>query len=225
MQENLYCISALVVNASEWQGALETMSALRSQARQAYGMYVRREFHTSEFLGGRGKYFPMTVSKAERARIYKRMLEGSLAACDIKVFNVVTPKKKVDWGFERLLNRIQRNLDDDDGMFLLLCDEGKEQFFRGISRKLRRHNPIPSRYGSGYRNMPVTRLIEDPVFLQSDRSLFIQLADMVAYALLLSERPKVVDPLGLNEVFEEIVAPYCVTKANANDPLGIVRVV
>jgi hypothetical protein len=112
----------------------------------------------------------------------------------------------------------------------ILADEGREHEITSALRRMRIHNPIPSRYGEWQpgvhtTNIPTQHIIEDPVFKPSHRSYFIQLADCVAFALLkretvLTER---VRKYGIQNAFVEILARACFSKASKNDPRGIVR--
>jgi hypothetical protein len=67
---------------------------------------------------------------------------------------------------------------DDRG--LLVVDQTEERKLRGISRRMRRYNPVPSMFGPGARPIPITTLVEDAVHRNSLHSYFIQLADVNA---------------------------------------------
>ena len=76
----------------------------------------------------------------------------------------------------------------------LVCDEGKEDYYVKLVRKLRVYNPIPSQFGAWNpgefaKNIPIERIIEDPQFKDSRKSYFIQHADFMAFGLLRSEKP------------------------------------
>jgi len=73
--------------------------------------------------------------------------------------------------------------------------------------------------------MIVERIIEDPVFKDSSRSYFIQLADCVAYALLKREvepTPRI-EKYAIHKMFDDNLSGVCFKKASSQDPLGIVR--
>lgn len=112
----------------------------------------------------------------------------------------------------------------------IIADEGREREITTAIRKMHVFNPIPSRYGewaSGARtqNIPTTRIIEDPVFKQSYRSYFLQLADFVAFALLKREVPPtpLIERYRIHEMFEGVLSGVCFRNASPRDPLGIVR--
>lgn len=113
---------------------------------------------------------------------------------------------------------------------VIIADEGRELEITRALRKMHVYNPIPSRYnvwgdGQATRNIPAERIIEDPVFKDSSRSYFIQLADCVAYSLLKREEPPIprIKKYKIHEMFDAHLSGVCFRKASPRDPLGIVR--
>ena len=113
---------------------------------------------------------------------------------------------------------------------LIFADEGKELSITRTFRKMSVYNPVPSKMGawgdgSKAKNIPVERVIEDPIFKKSDQSYFIQLVDCVAFALLKREVAPTphVKTYGLNLLFDKCLRGVCFKKASPADPLGIVR--
>lgn len=225
MQENMVVIAALVIPASLWNQALDHQIATRRLLRQKYELFVSKEIHASEFVSGRGRYSKRGESKQTRASVFRLILERTAHIPGVRLFGVVCENKKQhDWGFERLLNRLQRFCDPQDATFIIAPDVGFEWLYPRLSRKLRRYNPVPNAGGSGFTMRPLFRLVEDPLFLDSKSSFFIQSADAVAYALLRHERPKAKDPYGINGFFEETMGEIVVKEAARRDKLGIIRV-
>lgn len=113
---------------------------------------------------------------------------------------------------------------------MIFADEGRERDITKAIRKMHVINHIPSKFGSWgggkpTKNITTDRIIEDPIFKQSDRSYFIQLADCVAFALLKREvsPTPLVKKYGIDEMFEKALSGVCFKKASPKDPLGIVR--
>lgn len=113
---------------------------------------------------------------------------------------------------------------------LIFADQGQEVEITKALRKMSAFNPIPSKFGGWpgslkTKNIPVQRVIEDPVFKPSHQSYFIQLADCVAFALLKREvaPTPLVSKYGIDQMFERNVAVACLRRAAPQDPLGIVR--
>ena len=75
------------------------------------------------------------------------------------------------------------------------------------------------------KNIPVSRILEDPFFKDSSTSYFVQLVDFCAYALLRMEKPiPSRTKFGYDKMYE-ILRPVCVQECNRKDPrkLGIIR--
>jgi len=114
---------------------------------------------------------------------------------------------------------------------IIIADEGREAELTKIFRKMNIYNPIPSQMGMwvdtglSTKNIPVERIIEDPVFKKSQQSFFIQLVDCIAFSLLKRETAptKNINKYGIDKMFEKALSGICFRKAHPKDPLGIVR--
>jgi Protein of unknown function (DUF3800) len=76
--------------------------------------------------------------------------------------------------------------DSKDNRGFIICDHTQDRKLRKLFRKMRRYNPIPhdrTFSTSGYRDLPVAHLIDDPSFHNSAHSYFIQAADLCAFLL------------------------------------------
>jgi hypothetical protein len=111
---------------------------------------------------------------------------------------------------------------------ILICDEGKEQRYIKMARRMSVFNPIPSAFGQweggkNSKNIPVQSIIEDPFFKSSKASYFVQLADFCAYSLLRRERPiPSKTKYGLDQSLY-ILEPIMVKAACYTDKYGVVR--
>jgi hypothetical protein len=158
-------------------------------------MFATKELHAWEFVSGRGRLGPRIVPKGRRIAIYRQKLRLIAQMDALRCFCACFPKTHKLRAFERLVNRINRTMASWDSHAILFCDEGSEGPYTKLLRRMRRYNPIPSRFGrwgaggTTTRNIPTERIVEDPVFKRSERSYLIQAADFVAYALLRRERP------------------------------------
>jgi len=89
------------------------------------------------------------------------------------------------------------------------------------------YNPVPhmvSIYGmgSGYRNLPIRKIIEDPNSRDSKYSYLIQACDVVAYFLFERSVPnKYIRRMGAQHYFDRLL-PVLNTRASKTSPLGIV---
>ena len=76
-----------------------------------------------------------------------------------------------------------------------------------LYRRLRNRNPVPSRYeawedGEHTKDIPIERVIGGPAFRSSDSDHLLQMADLIAHALLKEEEPSPrVARLGIDRAF------------------------
>jgi Protein of unknown function (DUF3800) len=112
---------------------------------------------------------------------------------------------------------------------LIIADEGRDIEITRVLRKMNVHNPIPSAFGrwpeGAVRNTPTEKIIEDPIFRQSQMSYLLQLVDCVAFALLKKEVPPTpnIKKYGIHKMFDAVLPSACIKGASRSDPLGIVR--
>lgn len=228
--EALSVFSALAVPAAQWKQAFVQIKAFRKALRDSDGIYIFKEFHAWKFVSGRGRIAEEVVPKGRRCRIFMEVLRLMTRLPEARLFNVVAPLKKENWAFERLVNRVNRTMVAMDRRAILICDQGKETEYTRLVRRMGVFNPIPSQFGSWAgqgeltKNIPIDRIIEDPVFKRSDQSYFLQMADFAAYALLRRERPLASKTkYGLDKAFG-LLSGILVREASPRDPDGIIRV-
>jgi hypothetical protein len=180
-------------------------------------------------VSGRGRIADRIIFKNRRCEIFGLALSEVAQLPEVVLFNAVFPHGQDERAFERLLNRINRTMQAWDSHALIICDEGKEVAYTRLARRMAVFNPIPSRFGfwldSGEetKNLPLDRIVEDPIFKASTKSYFVQLVDFCAYALLRRERPLASkNRYGLNLVFDKL-GPILFRTASRKDPEGIIR--
>lgn len=106
---------------------------------------------------------------------------------------------------------------------ILFVDRTDERKLRLLTRRMRVYNPVPNQGGAGYRQIPITTLVEDAVHRDSHHSYFIQLTDVNAYFLYQKHLPAgYIKKKGARNFFDRL-APVLCTVASASDPQGIVR--
>jgi hypothetical protein len=193
--QELCVFSALALPVDQWRQAYQQVRDWRQSLQQTFGINTQKELHAWKFVSGRGRPSERIITKSERAAIFHDGLKMITKLPGARVFNVVFPKKEDERAFGRLLSRINRTLQAWGSHGILICDQGKDEAYTRLTRRMGTYNPIPNRIGTkpgtglAYRNFPIDRIIEDPFFKNSAQSYFIQLVDFVAYALLRRERP------------------------------------
>jgi hypothetical protein len=90
---------------------------------------------------------------------------------------------------------------------------------------MRRYNPVPNQaqYGSGYRNLTVNNIVEDPNFRISDQSYFIQAADVASFLLYQHLAPSSYMRRKQGRNYFRLLEPILCKVASSKDPMGIVR--
>lgn len=222
----LACFSAISVPVDRWSECLEHLIALRKTLARWHGIYLRKEVHSTDWLGGKGRIAKRMVRIGERVSLYRYLVAGVTMMPGAQLFNAAVPLAEENRAFEYLLNRINVNMSKAGSHALLISDEGKS--YDSMLRRMRHFNYIPSRLGAwegGARskNITIDRIIEDISYRDSRHSLFIQSADCCAYALLRRESPLPSKTrLGLDRTFFDL-EPIMVKVANGRDPYGIIR--
>ena len=237
-----YVRTALGVDAERWNGLHGRILDWRTAMEADYHVPRGRELHACDLLAGRGKLARVgnedrRLSPEQGAEIFMNGLRIIESAANhragIEVVNVCL--RKADFkGYERvsldrLLNRINSSVAAAGRYAHLIFDEGGEQMVRRLYGRLRSRNPVPSRYetwedGSPTKDMPIERIIGGPSFRSSQDDDLLQMADLIAHALLKQEEepsPRVKE-LSLHLAFG-ILDTALNRRASRRDPQGVVR--
>ncbi len=230
--------SAIGIHSSVWQTALNTLVDSRKFLNNVYAINPRKEFHATKLLNGRGNYSDThKLTEEEQLLVAKYLFTRLVNIPRVRILNAYGPDYNAMLTLEYLLNRINTLAESEKEEVKLFFDEGNEKKIISLSRKMRRYNPIPSaspdgwgkseefvsQSGHSYKNMPTVNIIEDPDFRHSSDSYFIQLADLIAYAIYRKEEPT---PKFINNGFSsyfKIIEPVFVKRASKKDPYGIIR--
>ena len=159
--------------------------------------------------------------------------EAARSAGGVEIINVCL-RKPDSRGYEgvsldRLLNRINTSVAAADRHAFLIFDEGREEMVARRYRRLRTRNPVPSRFevwedGERTKNIPIENVIGGPTFRSSHSDWLLQMADLIAHALLEQEEepsPRV-ERLGIDRAFG-ILDRALNRRASRRDPQGVVR--
>ncbi|MBF8642297.1 MULTISPECIES: DUF3800 domain-containing protein [Pseudomonas] len=221
-----HIFTALGVHEKNWREVFEAIRNYRKELSKRAGIYMNKELHATKFVSGRGRPSKNFLDVARREKIFAYTLKtlANLGPEKLLLFNVVN--RNQEWAYERILNRINRTMEARDDYAIIISDEGKEAEYTKLVRKMGAYNPIPSKFGvwdddDATRNIPIKRIIEDPVFRNSETSFMIQVVDFCAYALLRKEMPNPRRPT-LSDHFQ-LLEGICFKHANKKDPFGVIR--
>lgn len=234
-----FVISGLIVHETHWNGVFSQFIDLRRSLHAQYRLPFRAEFHATDLVGGHGDYHHTRsgLTPVHRLEIYQKILECLAATAELRILNVFVRKERITapdmdiyemaWRLfiQRCHNFVEKgghlNLQDQYG--LLITDSTHDDALRRLMRRMRAYNPVPSTIpGNDVRHIRVTRLLDDPVPRISGWSYFIQMADLVAYALAHRDFPrKKLAKYGF-EGFFDCLGPILLREACRYDPQGIV---
>lgn len=224
-----YIYTALVTNGEKWPSTFEKVKAFRRQLKAEHGIFMGHELHAWKFAAGKGQVADHPILKPERAEIFRKVMRF-IAECQSFVV-VSSCNTNEQYAFERLMNRINKTAESRKQNVLLFFDQGEEAEITRRIRRMRVHNPIPSKFGGWIetgktaKSIPLSNCVEDPIFKDSKASYFIQLADFCAYALLRMECPIASrTALGYDKMYDEL-RPATRRITNQADPrgMGIIR--
>ena len=235
-----YVRSALGVDAERWNDLSRDIHAWRLELGEQYGIPLERELHACDLLAGRGLLAgggSERLTPRQGAEVFlgglRRIEDAAKSIGGVEVINICLRKpdgkRHEQVSLDRLLNRINTSVKSAGRHAFLIFDEGKERMITRTYRRLKVHNPVPSRYelweeGKRTRNIPVEKVIGGPAFRSSDGDYLLQMADFIAHALLKQEESPVprVKSLGIGQAFS-ILDHALNRKASRQDPQGIVR--
>ena len=237
-----YVRSALGVDAERWNELLRDFHSWRIDLRDGYGIPLCLELHASDLLAGWGTHARNgetgeQLARQQGAEVFlsglRRLEDAARSIGGIEVINVCLDKAESrryeQVSLDRLLNRINTSVASAGRHAFLIFGEGQEKLIARTYRRLRVHNPVPSRYetwedGEKTRNIPVEHIIGGPAFRSSDGDCLLQMADFIAEALLKQEEEPVpsVGKLGTGAAFS-ILDRALNREASRRDPQGIVK--
>lgn len=231
-----FCLSGLVFHELEWHETLRATIDFRRKLRVDYGLKLREEIHASVWMNKPGEMG--RIPKHKRLRLLRDVIDFQAQLPNINIINVVVDKKKhcdetdifaIAW--ETLIQRYHNTIsyknfpgprnEKDHG--LLFVDSTDELKLRALVRRMRRYNPVPSRYDFSTRQQLITTVVEDPVHRNSMHSYFVQLADVNAYFLYQYMMPNgYIRRKGARNYLRRLEPILCKKASNSNS-LGIVR--
>jgi hypothetical protein len=231
-----FVLSGLVLHEIRWSTLLDDLIEFRRRMRQTFGLKLREEIHAAHFVSSPGEL--KRIPRNDRLTILRHFADEIARLRDVSIINVVVDKAAKPAGYdpytkawEALLQRFENTMahrnfrgpNNADERGMVFPDGMETPALRVLMRKMRRYNPVPSRLTSGYRNLVLTQIVEDPSFRRSDMSYFIQAADLCAFVLYQFLAPNsFIRAKGATGYLRRLEPVLC-KSASPRDPLGIVR--
>ncbi|MEW6412050.1 MAG: DUF3800 domain-containing protein [Candidatus Zixiibacteriota bacterium] len=192
---NYFVLTALYLHYLHWEETLDQLLSFRKQLRSQYGLPLKVDFHTTHFLKKKKPFTGYGLSNQDRLDIISAYCD-IISSLKVKIINVCIVKKKIiksdyqilDKALTFSIQRIHNDLkpkDNPESKFMIITDEGRHGKMRKTSRRMRRINYVPSRFGGAPQPIDIKTLIEDPLPKNSEQSYFVQSADLVSLIIYL----------------------------------------
>lgn len=235
-----FVLTGLIVHEQKWRPYLEQIISFRRRMRAKFGLYLTEEIHASHLITRPGPL--VRIKRNDRLTILREFADELAAMPELNIINVVIDKqnKTADYDVFKtawtvLIQRFENTLSNGnfkgqiskDEKGILVPDNTDNRKLTMLLRKLRRYNPVPHMatvMSSGYRNLPLDRIIEDPNFRDSADSYFIQAADVATFLAYQHFAPNSYMRKKSGQNYFTRLQPILCTAASSNDKLyGIVR--
>ncbi len=235
-----FVISGLIVHESHWNEVFQWFMDLRRNLSRRYHIRQRTAFHAVDIVNGHGDYHHTRsgLTPPQRFQFYREILEFlAQLTIEIRVLNVFIRKDAVtdsnlnvfEWGWQLFIQRFHNylahggHLSRDNEFGLLFTDRTRDDHLRRLMRRMRAFNQVPSQFaGMPARRVLVTRVLDDPIPRASPHSYYVQMADLIAFALARRDYPRAALQRFGFETYFDILTPVLLTEATQYDPQGIV---
>ena len=231
--------TALGVDARAWNRLHRRVREWRRRLEQRHGIPADGELLPIETASGAHQSEPSCscschtqpapTSGGEIAAQGLRVVEDfAVETGGVQVVNVcldtVEPPAYRDVSLDRLFNRVNATADREGGYAFLIFGQETDEIVIRTYERLRSYNPVPVRVGAcgdGWhtRNLPIDRIIGGPVFRGPESDCLLQLAGLVAHALLWREEPSA----GLDSGAFDVLDRALNRRASRTDTQGVVR--
>lgn len=231
-----FVLTGLVLHELRWRQTLDELIAFRRQLKTGFGLRLREEIHASPMLSKPGEL--ARIPKHQRLEILRRYADKLASMPDLSLISVVIDKINkpatydvFETAWKALIQRFENTLAyrnfpgprNPDDMGMLFPDRSDEKKLNALLRRMRAFNPVPSQQSSGYRNLQIRTIIEDPNYRDSAHSYFIQSVDVTAFLLYQHLAPSAYMRKKSGQNYFGRLAPIVCAHASPRDPLHIVR--
>lgn len=187
----IFGLATILVSDVNWLQLLDDMIGFRRNLRDQFGIKMSDEIKANHLIHGKGCFRPLGLSDGVRRSIYRMhmsFLENqdviNIWACVVQKDNVLSQSSvdPRDWAWTMMIQRYERFGAAIGQNVMVFPDNGHSFFIRKKLRRMRRNNRPRSAFGNHTLNRDAKNIIEDPNDRDSDRSYFIQFADLLVYA-------------------------------------------
>ncbi len=215
---NFYILSALVIHDSKWHQMIDELLEFRKNLREKKGFKIRDEIHAVELVNGSNNL--RKIARNDRIDIIKQCIKWIAGRDYINVITVCVDKPNCagdvfETAWKRMIQRFDNTIAADNFPYgvpkneygIVLPDNTDGKKLTQLLRKMRRYNPVANNnnFESGYRDLTLKYVIEDPWLKDSEMSSINQMADIVAYcARQYFEPNKYMKKMGGHKFYERL---------------------
>ena len=232
-----FILSAIVVHELKWRKTLQDLVVFRRMLRDTKGLKLRDEIHSSVFINKPGEL--IRISRNDRLDIMKKCIDWVNAQPYLNVFSIVVDKQGksndiFELAWDTLINRFEKTLShrnfvgpqNSDETGIIISDNTEGEKLRKLVRKMRHYNAVPNKkdyYKSGFINIKIEKVIEDPVFRDSQQSLILQMNDVIAYCIRQKYEPNGYMKKKGGQNFYKRLEKVVTKKVSSSNNFGIVE--
>jgi len=233
-----FVLTGMIVHELKWNETVDRLITFRKRMRAAFGLQLREEIHAGTMLTRPASL--VRIKRNDRLTIIRLFLDELSQMPHLNFINVRIDKQgkpatydPFERAWEALIQRFENTLGyrnfpspkNTRDMGTIFCDESDEGALRRLYRRMRVFNPVSSASWSifsGYRQLPIGKVIEDPTIRQSHNSYFIQAADVAAFAAYQWYAPsQYIRQKGARNYFLRLQSVLC--KYASRTPYGVVE--
>lgn len=231
-----FVLTGLVIHELRWKASVDQIIAFRRRMKDAFGLKMREEIHAGKMLTKPGEL--IRIPRHQRLTILRFFALELAAMPDLNIINVVVDKQgkpptydPFEMAWKCLIQRFENTISarnfhgpanaDERGM--LFPDHTDDKKLIQLLRRMHQWNPTPNAGVAGYRNLMLSKIIEDPNFRESHRSHLVQAADLAAFLLYQHLAPSALMRKKGGQNFFNQLEPVLCKVASSKDPMGIVR--
>ncbi len=211
-QQPIFLLCAMLIHKDNWQNLEKMLLSICDEHLGKKAVTDEFEIHATEIRNGKGIFKGMAV--AERITFRDQLLQAASDADAKIIYRSIEKKKFKIWmqgefgagisinphvvAFPLIAQVVNRYLQEQNTLGIFISDENKE-IVADVEKSIKVLRGVPTA-------LQLDRIIEKGFFIDSRKSLALQLCDLCAYSLrkkeerLLGLEPKTIDDSGIELV-------------------------
>ena len=125
-EDDVRAFSLLTVPVDQWKTCFTGIKEYRRKLRESDGIFIKKELHATKFLSGHGYWSDRRLSLERRCEIYRDCLTNIARLPGVRLFSGIGSKVLEERILERLLNRLNRAMQEWGSYAVCVSDEGKD---------------------------------------------------------------------------------------------------